>query len=348
MPSHLGEHRPTIGRHMRDVRHFGAPISEGGTVIAMPDQDPTFDDVTAAAIRIAPYVRTTPLLILDELSQRLGFPIECKCENLQVVGAFKARGAANAVYALPQAAASRGVATHSSGNHAAALARAAKLRGIPAYIVMPKGAPRIKRAAVEAYGGQVHECEPTLAAREAAAEAIVARTGATLVHPYDDPLVIAGQGTVALELASVRVAPDVILVPVGGGGLLAGTALTVRRLWPHTRIVGVEPSGADDAFRSFSSGELQAQTNPQTIADGLRGALSRRTLRMARAHVDTIVTVSEEAIVAAMRLLFEQSKLVVEPSGAVTVAALLEGKVVCQSAVVVLSGGNVDLDALPW
>ncbi len=310
--------------------------------------DPGFDDVLNAARRIEPYVRRTPLLVAPELSHRLGAAVEFKCENLQAVGAFKARGACNAVFALDDTHASRGVATHSSGNHAAALARAARLRGIPAYIVMPEGAPRIKRAAVEGWGGRVQECAPTLAAREAAAATLVARTGASLVHPYDDPWVIAGQGTAMLELAAQTAAPDAVLVPVGGGGLLGGTAIACRRLWPRTRIIGVEPAGADDAARSFASGVLQAAPHPQTIADGLRGALSARTLRLARAHVDEIVTVSEEAIVAAMRLLFEGLKVVVEPSGAVPVAALLEGRVRAARVAVILSGGNVDLDRLPW
>jgi threonine dehydratase len=310
--------------------------------------DPVFDDIAAAARRIEPYVRRTPLLVAPELSPRLGAAAEFKCENLQAIGAFKARGACNAVFALDDAHASRGVATHSSGNHAAALARAARLRGIPAYIVMPEGAPRIKRAAVEGWGGRVQECAPTLEAREAAAAALVARTGATLVHPYDDPWVIAGQGTAMLELAGQTAAPDAVLVPVGGGGLLAGTALACRRLWPRTRVIGVEPAGADDAARSFASGVLQGAGSPRTIADGLRGALSARTLRIAQASVDEIVTVSEDGIVAAMRLLFEALKVVVEPSGAVPVAALLEGRVRGARIAVVLSGGNVDLDRLPW
>ena len=311
-------------------------------------EDPVFEDVAAAARRIEPYVRRTPVLSSPELSQLLGVATDFKCENLQAGGAFKARGACNAILVLDDAHASYGVATHSSGNHAAAVARAARLRGIPAYIVMPRGAPRIKRAAVDAYGGRVQECEPTLAAREAAAAALVAATGATLVHPYDDPNVIAGQGTVLVELAGQLAAPDAVLVPVGGGGLLAGTSLACRRLWPQTRVIGVEPAGADDASRSFSSGVLQPAGSPQTIADGLRGALSARTLRLARAGVDDIVTVGEDAIVAAMRLLFDVLKLVVEPSGAVPVAALLAGRFRAGRVAVILSGGNVDLDALPW
>lgn len=310
--------------------------------------DPEFKDIEAAAERIAPHVRRTPLLGAPELSSELGAAVEFKCENLQAAGAFKSRGAVNAVFSLPAEAAARGVATHSSGNHAAALSRAAKLRGIPAYIVMPRGAPKVKRQAVESFGGRILECEPTLAAREAAAATLVAETGATLVHPYDHPHVIAGQGTLVLELAESTEAPDALLVPVGGGGLLSGTALAARRRWPGTRLVGVEPAGADDAFRSFTSGALQPQGEPKTIADGLRGALSARTLRLARANADAIVTVSEASIVAAMRLLFERMKLVVEPSGAVPLAALIERKVDARRVIVVLSGGNVDLETLPW
>jgi threonine dehydratase len=310
--------------------------------------DPGFADIELAARRIRPYVDTTPVVAADELSRALGGAVEFKCEHLQQAGAFKSRGACNAVFALDAASAARGVATHSSGNHGAALARAARLRGIPAYIVMPRGAPRIKREAVEGFGGTVVECEPTLAAREAAASALLAESGATFVHPYDDPDVIAGQGTVVLELAAQIARPDVVLVPVGGGGLLSGSALAARVLWPGTRVVGVEPKGADDAWRSFRSGRLEPQGTPRTIADGLRGALSERTLRLIRANVDDIVTVSEDSIVAAMRLLYERLKVVVEPSGAVPVAALLEGSVAGGRIAVVLSGGNVDRDTLPW
>jgi len=312
------------------------------------NSDPDFGAIEAAAARIAPYVQRTPLWASVELSQALGSAVEFKCENLQSAGAFKSRGACNAVFSLDDASAAHGVATHSSGNHAAALSRAARLRGIPAYIVMPRGAPRIKRAAVEGFGGRIQECEPTLAAREAAASELVRATGATLVHPYDDPRVIAGQGTIVIELAAQTAAPDVVLVPVGGGGLLSGTALASRRLWPRARVVGAEPAGADDACRSFTSGVLQPQLAPQTIADGLRGAMSARTLRLARANADEIVTVAESSIVAAMRLVFDLLKVVIEPSSAVPVAALLEGKVRAARVVVVLSGGNVDLDALPW
>jgi len=310
--------------------------------------DPVYADVVAAAARIAPHVRVTPLRRAAALSARLGVELELKCENLQETGAFKARGACSAVFALAAEVAARGVVTHSSGNHGAALARAARLRGIPASIVMPRGAARVKRAAVAAFGATIVDCEPTLAARAAAAAALVATSGATLVHPYDEPLVIAGQGTIALELAAATAAPDTVLVPVGGGGLLSGVALACRTLWPQVRVVGVEPQGADDAQRSLRSGVLQAQPDPRTIADGLRGALSARTLRLIAAHASDIVTVGEDSIVAAMRLVHELVGLVIEPSAAVPLAALLEGKVAGRRIVVVLSGGNVDPATLPW
>jgi threonine dehydratase len=310
--------------------------------------DPAFADIEVASRRIRPYVEATPVAAAAALAGELGCGIEFKCEHLQQAGAFKSRGACNAVFALEAAVAARGVLTHSSGNHGAALARAAQLRAIPAWVVMPKGAPHVKRAAVAGYGGTVVECEPTLAAREATARELLASTGATLVHPYDDPLVIAGQGTAVLELARQIEAPQALLVPVGGGGLLSGSALAARALWPGTRVVGVEPLGADDASRSFHGGRLEPQGSPQTIADGLRGALSPRTLRLIRANVDDIVTVAEDTILAAMRMLYERLGLVVEPSGAVPFAAVLEGKVTGTRLAIVLSGGNVDRAAYPW
>lgn len=311
------------------------------------ESDPEFADIEAAARRIAAYVRLTPVMAADGLGAAVRGHVEFKCECLQEAGAFKARGACNAVFGLGAAAAA-GVATHSSGNHGAALARAASLRGVRSWVVMPRGAPRVKREAVMGFGATVIECEPTLAAREAAAAEIVASSGARFVHPYDDPLVIAGQGTAVLELAAQIDQPELLLVPVGGGGLLAGSALAARQLWPGTRVVGVEPAGADDACRSFQSGRLEPQSAPRTIADGLRGALSARTLRLIRAHADAIVTVEEDAILAAMHLLNERLGLVVEPSGAVPLAALLDGRFGTARAAIVLSGGNLDRDAFPW
>lgn len=305
---------------------------------------PGFDDILAAAARIAPYTVRTPLRRSTDLSRRCGVEVYYKCENLQAAGAFKSRGACNAVFALEAAAAARGVATHSSGNHAAALARAAQLRRIPATVVMPRGAPAVKRAAVLAFGAAIVECEPTLAAREQAAAQLIARSGAHFVHPYDDPHVIAGQGTAILEVADAGLEPAMVLTPVGGGGLLSGTAIAVRARWPHARVVGTEPAGADDAARSFASGVRQHQRDPRTLADGLRGELSERTFALIRSYVSDIATVTEAGIVAALRQVRGETGMLIEPSAAVPVAALLEERVrpVAGPLVIVLSGGNVD------
>jgi len=316
----------------------------------MYSQDVTYRDVEAAARRIAPHVHRTPVLSSEQLSRRLGGQIYFKCENFQKAGAFKSRGACNAVFRLDAGIAERGVATHSSGNHGAALARAARRRGIPAYVVMPRGAADVKRQAVAGYGATVIECEPTIQAREAAAAELVARTGATLIHPYDDPDVIAGQGTATLELAEAIAPPALVLAPVGGGGLLSGTAIVARHLWPGAKVLGAEPAGADDAARSIARGIRQHQSDPKTIADGLRGELSDRTFALIRTYVDRIVTVSEPAIVEGMRLVWQYLKIVIEPSAAVPVAALIEHPLLTDAgaALVILSGGNVDLDALRW
>jgi threonine dehydratase len=308
---------------------------------------PGFDDIVAAAARIAPYVLRTPVRRSAALSRHSGVEVHYKCENLQAAGAFKSRGACNAVFALEAGAAARGVATHSSGNHAAALARAAQLRGIPATVVMPRGAPAVKRAAVVAFGAAIVECEPTLAAREQAAAQLLARSGASFVHPYDDPHVIAGQGTAILEVVDAGLEPAMVLTPVGGGGLLSGTAIAVRTRWPRACVVGTEPAGADDAARSFASGVRQRQSDPRTLADGLRGELSERTFALIRAHVGDIVTVSEAGIVAAMRQVREETGMLIEPSAAVPVAALLEARVrpAAGPLVIILSGGNVDADS---
>lgn len=308
-------------------------------------------DIEMAADRIAPFVHQTPVVGSDLLSEALGCRLWCKCENLQKTGSFKARGAHNAVALLEGAQATRGVITHSSGNHGAALALAARNRRIPARVVVPANAPAVKKTAMAAYGAAIVECEPTLEAREATVAAIQADTGAVLVHPYDDPAVIAGQGTVGLELRrQLDERPDVVLVPVGGGGLLAGVAVAVSSTWPDTEAIGVEPAGADDASRSFHSGQWQPQTDPDTIADGLLTSLGHSNFRLIRRLVDDIVTVTEEQIVEAMRLLWTRTKLVVEPSGAVPLAAVLADRerFADRSVVVVVSGGNVDLDRLPW
>lgn len=324
------------------------------------DDLPTLDDIRSAASRIAPHARRTPVMTCGALDALTGARLHFKCENFQKAGAFKFRGACNAVLSLPPAAATAGVATHSSGNHAAALALAARLRGVPAHVVMPDSAPAVKRAAVAGYGALITFCAPTLAAREQILAQVRAATGAVLVHPYDDPRVIAGQGTAALELLEEVGTLDLLLAPVGGGGLLSGTALAVAGLAAEgraaagaafgPRVVGVEPAGADDACRSLAAGVIVPSTQPRTIADGLLTSLSERTFTAIRRHVDRIVTVSEEGLVRAMRLIWERMKIVVEPSAAVPLAALLEGALSAAGLRVgiILSGGNVDLDRLPW
>jgi threonine dehydratase len=316
----------------------------------LPELAPTADEIRAARERIAPYAHVTPLMTSRTLDERTGRRVLLKCENLQRVGAFKFRGACNAVLSLSDEEARRGVVTHSSGNHAQALALAARMRGIPARIVMPRTAPAVKVAAVRGYGAEITFCEPTLEARTAAAEAIIAATGATLVHPYDDPRVIAGQATCALEILESGEKPDVLMCPVGGGGLTSGTALSARYFGGGVRVVAAEPAGADDAFRSFATKTFVPQTGPKTIADGLLTSLGKLTFPIILETVTEIVTVSEDSIVQAMRLLWERCKLVVEPSGAVPLAALLEGKGAPEGSTValILSGGNVDLDRLPW
>jgi threonine dehydratase len=273
-----------------------------------------------------------------------------KCENLQKVGAFKFRGAANAVFSLGDAAARRGVATHSSGNHAQALALAARLRGIDVTLVMPRDAPKVKVEAVRGYGARIVFSGSAPEDRERTLEEVVKETGAEFVHPSDDLRVIAGQGTCALEILEDVPALDLVIAPVGGGGLLSGTAVAVHGVSANTRVIGAEPAAADDAYRSFSSGTLFPSGNPKTIADGLRTSLGPNTFPLVRAHVAAIVTTSEEAIVRAMRLVWERMKVVIEASAAVPLAALMEGKldVKGKRVAIILSGGNVDLDALPW
>ncbi len=275
---------------------------------------PTFDDVRLAAERIRPYAHRTPVLTCAAIDKRLGASIFMKCENFQKVGAFKFRGAVNAVFSLTDAEAARGVATHSSGNHAQALALAARMRGIPAVIVMPSNAPAVKKAAVAGYGARIVFCEPTNEAREAALAEVVRETGAAFVHPSNDPRVIAGQGTAALELLEEIPGLDVVMAPVGGGGLLSGTALAVKGVSPRTRVVAAEPKGADDACRSLQAGRIIPSTNPKTIADGLLTSLGDNNFPIIRELVERIVTVSEEAIVAAMRFVWERAKIVIEPS----------------------------------
>ena len=311
---------------------------------------PTLDDVLAAAGRIAGEVRHTPVLTCASIDEIVGMRLFFKCENFQKVGAFKFRGATNAVRMLSDDEAAQGVVTHSSGNHAQALALAAKRRGVAAWIVMPTNAPAVKRRAVEGYGATIVDCEPTLAAREAGAEAVISETGAAFVHPYDDARIIAGQGTAGLELMDDVLGLDAVIAPVGGGGLMSGTCIAVRGLNPAVKLYGAEPAEADDARQSLDAGTLIPVGAANTIADGLRTSLSDLTFGILRTHLDGLPTVAEEEIVNAMRLVWERMKIVIEPSAAVPLAACarlhpeLEGKRVG----IILSGGNVDLDRLPW
>jgi threonine dehydratase len=306
--------------------------------------------IREAHVRIRDKIHRTPVMTSEVLDGLAGNRLYFKCENLQKVGAFKARGATNAVFLLTDAEAAKGVVTHSSGNHAAALARAARLRGIPAYIVMPSNSPQAKQAAVRRYGGDVVLCEPTLAARESTARQVMERTGATFIHPYDDLRVMAGQGTTAIELLEDVPGLDVILCPVGGGGQLSGIAVAAKDLKPDVRVIGVEPAGADDAARSLKAGHIIPMLEPRTIADGLKTSLGKRPFAEIMRLVDDIVTVREESIVQAMRQIWEVMKLLVEPSGAVSYAAVVEGRIAMSDANIgiILSGGNLDLDRLPW
>jgi threonine dehydratase len=310
----------------------------------------TLDDIRTAAQRIKPYIHRTPILTNESLNRRTGAQVFLKCENLQKVGAFKFRGACNAVFSLDDEEAMQGVSTHSSGNHAQALALAAKLRGIPAYIVMPDNAPKVKKEAVAGYGGQITFCEPTLEARESTLAKIAEETGSTVVHPYDNERVIAGQGTAALELLEEIPDLDMIITPVGGGGLISGTAIVATGIRNGIRVIAAEPEMADDAYRSMQAGEIIPSTNPKTIADGLLTSLGKITFPIIRGHVEQVITVSEPAIIESMRFIWERAKIIIEPSAAVAVAVLWEGKIDLSrlKVGVILSGGNVDLDKLPW
>ena len=316
------------------------------SALALPD----LDAIRTAQARIAPFVHRTPVLSCRSLDAEVGARLFFKAENLQRTGAFKVRGATNAVFMLSDAEARRGVVTHSSGNHGAALAYAAQRRGIPAYVVMPENAARVKQDNVRRRGATIRFCAPTIAARDTACAEVQRETGATLVHPFDDARVIAGQGTASLELIEELPELDIVIAPVGGGGLLSGTAIAVKSLDRSVRVFGAEPANADDAARSFRSGRIEPLPAATTIADGLRTTLSPRTLAAIRAGVDAIGTASEEAIVRAMRMTWERMKTVVEPSAAVPLACLLERSLDVHDAAVgiILSGGNVDLDRLPW
>jgi threonine dehydratase len=308
------------------------------------------DTIRAAYQRIRPYIHRTPVLTNSWLNDACRASLFFKCENFQKVGAFKARGATNAVFALDDENARHGVATHSSGNHGAAVARASKLRGVPAHIVMPSNSAKVKIHAVESYGAEVVFCEPTEEARETKCAEVIKITGATLIHSFENEHVIAGQGTVAMELLEDIPDLDVIMCPVGGGGLLSGTAIAAKSMRPQIKVIAVEPENADDAAQSFRAGCRLVTEKKFTIADGLRTNIGEPNFAIVRQNVDDIVTVSEEAIVSAMRTIWETMKIVIEPSAAVPYAAIAEAiiDVERKRVAIILTGGNVDLDALPW
>lgn len=311
---------------------------------------PTFAEVVEAHASVRRFAHRTPILTSESINRVTGAHVYFKCENFQKGGAFKFRGAIHAVMSLSDAAAARGVCTHSSGNHAAALALAAQKRGIDAYVVMPDNAPEVKKKAVAGYGAKIFFCSPTLEARESTLAEVAAETGATEIHPYDNFHVIAGQGTAALEMLEDSPELDMVLAPVGGGGLLAGTALAVAHLSPRTRVIGCEPAGADDAYRSFLLGQIVPSIDPETIADGLLTSLGQRNFAIIRDKVEQIVTVSEESIIEALRMIWERMKIVVEPSSSVPLAAILEGKIESSNKKtgIIISGGNLDLGNLPF
>lgn len=305
--------------------------------------------ISDAAQKIAPYIHRTPIISSSQINEIAAADLYFKCENFQKAGAFKARGAHNAIFSLSDAEAKKGVITHSSGNHAGALSLAAKNREIPAFVVMPSTAPKVKVAAVKAYGGIVTFCEPTLEAREQMLEKIQAQNQAIEVHPYNNENIIAGQATAALEIAK-DMQPDLIIAPVGGGGLLAGTALSTHYFLPGTKVIAAEPKGADDAWQSFHAGKIIPSVKPKTIADGLLTSLGGLTYPIIRDYVDDIITVEEASIIKAMRLVWERMKIIIEPSSAVPLAAVLENKTRFRGMkiAIILSGGNIDLNKLPW
>lgn len=311
---------------------------------------PTAEDILGAAARIRPYINRTPVLTSSTLNRRLGAELFFKCENFQKVGAFKARGATNAVFSLEEFQTEKGVATHSSGNHAQALAWAASLRNMPAYIVMPENSSPVKISAVKDYGGIITFCKPTLEARESTLEKVLAETGATEIHPYNNLRIIAGQATAAAELIEDFPGLDLLIAPVGGGGLLSGTALSAHYFSPQTKVIAAEPEQANDAWQSFTQKKFIPSVNPDTIADGLRTSLGFLTFPIILEYVNEIVTVREESIIRAMRLVWERMKIMIETSSSVPVAALLSGKIDLKGKKVgiILSGGNADLDHLPW
>lgn len=311
---------------------------------------PTIEDMLAARTRIAPYLHTTPVLTSEFINQLAGCELFFKCENFQKAGAFKVRGASNAVFGLSDAQAKRGVATHSSGNHALSLSYAAGRRGIPCHVVMPSTAPQAKKDAVRGYGGQITECDPSTSSREEVFAKVQAQTGAEFVHPYNDPRVIAGQGTCSAELIEQVAGLNAVIAPIGGGGMVSGTCLSLSNLAPDVAIYAAEPEQADDAYRSFKAGHIIADDAPQTVADGLKVPLKDLTWHFVRTHVSDIYTTSEQEIIAAMRLIWARMKIVIEPSSAVPLACILNNPEVFKGmrVGVIVTGGNVDLGKLPW
>jgi threonine dehydratase len=311
---------------------------------------PTRADIEATHEAIQPLIHRTPVLTCSAIDERAGASLFFKCENFQKVGAFKMRGASNAAVRLSEADRRKGLATHSSGNHAQAVALSAKMLGVPAYIVMPENAPAAKRAATEGYGAQITSCENTLAARESTLQKVVEETGATFIHPYNDYNVIGGQATCAKELLEDVEKLDILTAPVGGGGLMSGTLLSARYFAPGVKVYGAEPEAVDDAYRSLKTGQLQSNTTINTIADGLRTNLGEKTFDILQRELDDLFLVSEVEILQAMRLIWERMKIIIEPSCAVPLAAILKHPEVFagKRVGVILTGGNVDLDRLPF
>jgi len=311
---------------------------------------PSFADIKKASELIRQHANRTPVFTSRSVNERAGASIYFKCENFQRVGAFKFRGACNAIFSLNDQEAQKGVATHSSGNHAQAVALAAKMRGIPAFVVMPENAPKVKVKAVKGYGAKVTFCESTLEARETTLEKVVEKTGAMFIHPYDNARVVAGQGTAALEFLEEQPDLDIIITPVGGGGLLSGSSISAKALKPDISVIGAEPEMADDAYRSFKEGKLIPVEDPDTIADGLRTSLGKLPFDIIKSNVDDIVTVSEDSILDSMRFIWERMNMIIEASCAVPVAAVFDQKIQAKGKKVgiIITGGNVDLDSLPW
>ncbi len=311
---------------------------------------PTYEDVEAAHARIAPYIHRTPVLSSSYFNSLSGAELFFKCENFQKAGAFKVRGASNAVFGLSDEVAARGVATHSSGNHALSLSYAAGRRGIPCHVVMPRTAPQAKKDAVRGYGGIITECEPSTTSREAVFAQVQDATGAEFVHPYNDARVIAGQGTCSKELMEQVSGLDAVIAPIGGGGMISGTCLTLSSIAPHVEIYAAEPEQADDACRSFKAGHIIADDAPVTVADGLKVPLKELTWHFVRNHVTDILTASEQEIIDAMKLTWQRMKIVIEPSCAVPLAVILKNRKIFagKRVGVIITGGNVDLDTLPW